>query len=105
MKKLLLLFITALLYTGVYSQQAIKPIAITQTAGTSESALGLSLDDLITGSGLSSEPATVADFATTTHAVAWADSWATADEGTPSYFGDAANYPDVVFEIEFRSYL
>ena len=100
MKKLLLLFVASLIYAGVHSQQIIKPTAITQTAGTSESALGLSLDDLITGSGLSSEPATVGDLATTTHAVAWADSWATADEGTPSYFGDAANYPDVVFELD-----
>ncbi|PIA77830.1 hypothetical protein BFR04_10435 [Gaetbulibacter sp. 4G1] len=100
MKKLLLLFVASLIYTGVHSQQIIKPTAITQTAGTSESGLGLSLDDLITGSGLSSEPATVGDLVTTTHAVSWADSWATADEGTPSYFGDAANYPDVVFEID-----
>ncbi|QTD37649.1 discoidin domain-containing protein [Polaribacter batillariae] len=98
MKKHLLLLL--LLFTFLAkAQNSVKPTAITQIAGTSESALGLSLEDLITGSGLSSEPTTVADFATTTHANAWADSWATGNEGSPSYFADTADYPDVVFEI------
>ena len=103
MKKFLLLVVASLLSGGVYAQQAIKPAAITQTAGTSEGGLGLSLEDLITGSGLSSEPATVADFATTTHAVAWADSWATTpDAPGGDYFAEADKvaFPNIVFELD-----
>lgn len=98
-----LLFLFTIISIGLYAQNIIKPTSLTQTQGTSlegGAGLGIYRINLINGSGLNSEPTTVADLATTTHAVSWAASWATADEGTPAGNPYFPSRPAVIFELD-----